>query len=345
MKTISLYDPAMCCSSGICGPAVDPVLPRVAGMLAQLKASGVHVERYNLSQQPSAFVENGEVRELLDREGVEALPLTFIDGVLALKGRYPDDEMRELWLREHAGNPAGANLPENQQTQTENRKPPIADEGQSGEKEPLKQEASTCGPGCGCNTSAKPAKTRWVIGVLVLTAAGALAVRAVSKTGAVAPEKPTPAFSALATSPTLPGGGAPTAAAQTEAGIVGTPIGALSELNALAAQTDAALIFLPGKEAAAGLIPSAQMKDAAGRIESKDGLKCGLFTLKPDSPDYDQIAAQMSVPGVLVMVRGAGMNAISGDITETKLVQGFLSASSAGGCGGGGCGPASAGCK
>ena len=77
-------------------------------------------------------------------------------------------------------------------------------------------------------------------------------------------------------------------------------------------------------------------------IESKAGLKCGLFTLKAGSRDYDQIAAQMSVPGVLAMVKGRGMSAVSGDITEAKLVQGFVAASSAGGCGpsaGAGCCP------
>jgi hypothetical protein len=84
------------------------------------------------------------------------------------------------------------------------------------------------------------------------------------------------------------------------------------------------------------------MNGAVRTIESKAGKKCGLFTLKSGSPDYDQIAAQMSVPGVLAIVKGCGMSPISGDITEAKLVQGFVAASSAGGCGpsaGAGCCP------
>jgi hypothetical protein len=103
MKNMTIYDPAMCCSTGICGPDVDPILPQVAGMLAQLKERGVHVERFNLAQQPMAFVQNGEVRELLDREGVEVLPLIFLDGALVLKGQYPDQEMRARWIRKNAG--------------------------------------------------------------------------------------------------------------------------------------------------------------------------------------------------------------------------------------------------
>jgi hypothetical protein len=98
MKTIQVYDPAMCCSSGVCGPAVDPVLPRFAGLLAQLGGSGVKVERYNLAQQPLAFVQNPAVKALLDKEGTDALPAIFIDGELALKGTYPDTEQRSALM-------------------------------------------------------------------------------------------------------------------------------------------------------------------------------------------------------------------------------------------------------
>ena len=126
---------------------------------------------------------------------------------------------------------------------------------------------------------------------------------------------------------------------------VGTTIGALSELNNVAAKTDAVFIFLPGKDSATGVPPSAQMKEAVQVIEANAGKKCELFTLKPGAPEYDQIAGQMKMPGVLAMVKGGGMVPISGDITQAKLVQAFVAASSAGGCGsgGGGCGPS--GCK
>jgi hypothetical protein len=98
MKSIQIYDPAMCCSTGVCGPEVDSVLPQVAGFLHHLKERGVHVERYNLSQQPIAYAQNRAVKELLQSEGVEALPLVFIDGELVLKGAYPNAIQREEWL-------------------------------------------------------------------------------------------------------------------------------------------------------------------------------------------------------------------------------------------------------
>jgi hypothetical protein len=119
------------------------------------------------------------------------------------------------------------------------------------------------------------------------------------------------------------------------------PIGTLSELNTVTTNLDAVFVFLPGKEGTSANSPSTPMKNAARTIEAQ-GKKIGLFTLKAGSSDYDQIAGQISLPAVLAMVKGRGMNAISGDITETKLVQGFLAASSAGGCGpsaGAGCCP------
>ena len=101
MKTIQVFDPAMCCNTGVCGPEVDPILPQVAGFLGQLKERGVHVERFNLAQQPLGFAQNLAVRALLNDEGLEALPLFYIDGVLALKGRYPDHDQRAEWIRAH----------------------------------------------------------------------------------------------------------------------------------------------------------------------------------------------------------------------------------------------------
>lgn len=95
MKKISVYDPPLCCSTGVCGPSVDPALTRFAGFLAKLKESGVEVERYNLAQQPMAFAQNAEVRSLMEKEGVEALPLVFIDDDLVCKGDYPEPEAQK----------------------------------------------------------------------------------------------------------------------------------------------------------------------------------------------------------------------------------------------------------
>jgi len=211
--------------------------------------------------------------------------------------------------------------------------------------ESLKQQGAGCGPGCGCNATTTPGKSRWVIGTIVLAAAGVMVVQAMIKSNGASTQTSAPAFASLAASQTpasesgsATNSGAAVPAAETS---VGTSIGALAELNTVALNTDAVFIFLPGKEGASGNPPSTTMKGAVRVIESK-GLKCGLFTLKAGSRDHDQIAKQMSVPGVLALVKGRGMSAVSGEITEAKLVQGFVAASSAAGCGpsaGAGCCP------
>lgn len=99
MKAIQVYDPAMCCSTGICGTDIDPDLVNFAGMLSQLGTHGIKIERYNLGQQPMAFAQNPAVKALIDKEGVEVLPIIFWDGEVQLKGRYPSKDERPHWFR------------------------------------------------------------------------------------------------------------------------------------------------------------------------------------------------------------------------------------------------------
>jgi hypothetical protein len=89
-QTLQVFDPPMCCSTGVCGPDVDPKLPRFAADLDWLKAQGVIVQRHNLSQNPAAFVENAVVAAALRDQGEAALPAVLLNGKLALAGRYPD---------------------------------------------------------------------------------------------------------------------------------------------------------------------------------------------------------------------------------------------------------------
>ncbi len=89
---IEIFDPPMCCPTGVCGPSVDPVLVAFQDTLRQIgeQAKGkVTIDRHNLSSAPQAFVDNCTVAGLLRSEGNAALPLTFIDGALLAKGKYP----------------------------------------------------------------------------------------------------------------------------------------------------------------------------------------------------------------------------------------------------------------
>ncbi|MDP6525979.1 MAG: arsenite efflux transporter metallochaperone ArsD [Kiritimatiellia bacterium] len=89
MKRIQIYDPALCCSTGVCGPSVDETLITFAGATEWLKENGIELERYNLSQDPLAYAENEQVRQMLECYGTDALPFTFVDDKLVMVGVYP----------------------------------------------------------------------------------------------------------------------------------------------------------------------------------------------------------------------------------------------------------------
>lgn len=85
---LEIYDPPMCCSTGVCGPRVDPALVQFAADLEWLQRKGVEVLRYNLSQQPAAFVGAPVVKAALTAIGNDCLPLTLVDGKVACMGSY-----------------------------------------------------------------------------------------------------------------------------------------------------------------------------------------------------------------------------------------------------------------
>lgn len=89
MKTLKIYDPAMCCETGVCGTDVDTKLVQLANFLKSLDKSKFEVQRYGLSTTPAAYVENKEVSRILNEEGVDKLPLFFVDDELVFKGEYP----------------------------------------------------------------------------------------------------------------------------------------------------------------------------------------------------------------------------------------------------------------
>ncbi len=219
------------------------------------------------------------------------------------------------------------NLPNEEPKQTDNM-------------ERLKQQASDCAPGCACHGTGSSGRLRWVLGVIVLLVAGTLVARAVMKTNGASSQPDAAAFATPIVAQTPAAESAPATAtaeaARTPEAFVAKEIGAFAELNTLAMANDAVFVYVPGKNGSSSNPPATAIKSAVGRIGSQ-GYKIGLFTLKGGTRDYEQIAAQMSVPGVLAMVKGKGMSAVSGEVTETKLIQGFVAASN---CGPSGCGPA-----
>ena len=79
MKKIQVFEPALCCSSGVCGVDVDQQLVTFAADVAWANQNGAQIERFNLAQQPMAFAENAMVKGLLERSGEGDLPVTLVD--------------------------------------------------------------------------------------------------------------------------------------------------------------------------------------------------------------------------------------------------------------------------
>lgn len=89
---IVIYDPPLCCSSGLCGPALDPVLIKMNDAVMALKKQGVEIERHNLAQQPKSFMDNKSIAELLHKNGKKILPVTIVNNDVFRTGEYPSYE-------------------------------------------------------------------------------------------------------------------------------------------------------------------------------------------------------------------------------------------------------------
>jgi len=98
MSPLHVFDPPMCCATGICGSEIDPALVRFATDLRWLESQGVRVLRHNLAQEPAAFVSEPVVQAALTAEGEGCLPLFVVDGEIRHCGGYPDRATLAGWF-------------------------------------------------------------------------------------------------------------------------------------------------------------------------------------------------------------------------------------------------------
>jgi len=97
MNSIQVFDPALCCSTGVCGVDIDQALVSFSADVEWARQNGARIERFNLAQQPLAFAENPAAKAFLERSGQDALPLILVDGEVALAGRYPNRGELSRW--------------------------------------------------------------------------------------------------------------------------------------------------------------------------------------------------------------------------------------------------------
>lgn len=98
MSKVEIFDPALCCPTGVCGPSVDPELTRVATSIFMLDKKGYDIKRYNLGTEPGNFVENIEVNKILHEKGPDSLPITLVDGRVVKEGKYPSNDEFAVWF-------------------------------------------------------------------------------------------------------------------------------------------------------------------------------------------------------------------------------------------------------
>ena len=98
MKNIEIFEPAMCCPTSLCGVSVDPELLRISTVLHTLQQKGITVKRFNLSNAPMEFINNKVVNDFVQLYGADKLPVTVVDGELAISCRYPTNDEFTEWL-------------------------------------------------------------------------------------------------------------------------------------------------------------------------------------------------------------------------------------------------------
>jgi len=92
MKKMKIFEPAMCCPTGLCGVGVDSELLRISTVLDTLKKHGVIVDRLNLNSAPAEFITDQTINAYINEKGVDGLPTVMIDGKIVITGRYPTNE-------------------------------------------------------------------------------------------------------------------------------------------------------------------------------------------------------------------------------------------------------------
>ena len=120
---------------------------------------------------------------------------------------------------------------------------------------------------------------------------------------------------------------------------IGDFVESLGSLNKVAVNQDAVFVFLPAKADATIAKETNEAVEAVKRTLESKNIRIGLYTLQSGSPEHANIASQLSLPGILILSKGRGMGAVSGEITEAKLLQAYVASTRAGGCGPSGCGP------
>jgi len=88
VATVEIFEPPMCCPTGLCGPVQDQTLLDLLETVRSLESNGVKVLRYQPGSNPSAFTNNAEVMAAVHARSTAALPITVVNGRVVKSGSY-----------------------------------------------------------------------------------------------------------------------------------------------------------------------------------------------------------------------------------------------------------------
>jgi len=203
-----------------------------------------------------------------------------------------------------------------------------------------RMKSEDCSPGCDCGKPSGNKKIKTIVCLIVLLAIGGIFIYKIKNGKQTAPVNTATAFAASVANDvneqkpavTTVEKQKPVVETIEEKKTVGRFLDSLASLNKVAVNQDAVFVFIPAKGIdTVGKETMAAIASAEKKIEAT-GAKLGLYTLQSSSPEYANLAAQLTVPSMLVMSKGRGMGAVSGEITETKILQAYVASSRASGC-------------
>ena len=92
---VEIFDPPLCCPTGLCGPVLDTTLVDLSEAINMLQADGRTVVRHMMTADPQAFMRNREVYQLIRERQLAVLPITVVRGRIVKTDAYASlDEMR-----------------------------------------------------------------------------------------------------------------------------------------------------------------------------------------------------------------------------------------------------------
>jgi len=304
MIKLKVYDPPMCCATGICGNSVDPTLVTFASDLEWLKKQGVDVVRHGLSFEPAEFVKNEAVKTTLQTDGNNCLPIIVVDDKIVSKACYPSRcnlaKFCQIEFNEADAPPihreenccCGVDCDCSSGINNKSCPPPECDCTNA-----AAEDNCMCGPDCDChksNVSHNFKKILFIVVILVMLAI--VAARFCCKAGAAE------TFSQNITS--------------------------ISQIKT----DEVAFIYIPTKNNEKISVKTKNAMVSAQKTLKAKNISASLYTINPKSSEYPQIASKTTPPAILT-IKGKNKDYVSGTINQTRLLQSYMTTAQEGGCG------------